>query len=160
MIGEKILSISHDYFRLRKPIERRIYEIARKHCGKQKQWRIGLENLHKKVGSSGNIRLFKQAINKLVNHDHLPDYRIRIENGNVFFYFKNYKEKPAIPVQDKPRPFLKLDTIEKAKRVLGRVFDVYVIESDWLQWWEQSGKPELQSPDGAFLGFCKHKLTL
>jgi plasmid replication initiation protein len=51
VIGEEVLSINHDYFRLRKPIERRIYEIARKHCGKQKRWHIGIENLHKKVGS-------------------------------------------------------------------------------------------------------------
>jgi plasmid replication initiation protein len=50
VIGQEVLSINNDYFRLRKPIERRIYEIARKHCGKQKQWNIGLENLHKKVG--------------------------------------------------------------------------------------------------------------
>jgi len=25
--------ISNDYFRLRRPLERRLYEIARKHCG-------------------------------------------------------------------------------------------------------------------------------
>jgi plasmid replication initiation protein len=28
VIGEEVLSINHDYFRLRKPIERRIYEIG------------------------------------------------------------------------------------------------------------------------------------
>ncbi len=32
----KILKISPDYFRIRKAIDRRIYEIARKHCGYQK----------------------------------------------------------------------------------------------------------------------------
>jgi len=36
VLGKEILSINRDYFRLRKPIDRRIYEIARKHCGKQK----------------------------------------------------------------------------------------------------------------------------
>jgi len=158
VIGEEVLSINHDYFRLRKPIERRIYEIARKHCGQQKQWHIGIENLHKKVGSSGNIRLFKQAINQLVKYNHLPDYSIRIEGVNVVFNFKNYKEKPTIPVQDKSRPFIKPDTIEKVKNVLGRHFDVYALESDWIEWWEQSGKPELQSPDGAFFNFCKSRM--
>lgn len=159
VIGQEILSINHDYFRLRKPIERRIYEIARKHCGKQKQWHIGLENLHKKVGSSGNIRLFKQAINKLVEHDHLPDYSIKLESGNVIFNYKHYQVKPTIPsTQQGNRPFIKPETIEKAKRILGRYFDVYAVESDWLQWWEQSGKPELQSPDGAFFNFCKTRM--
>jgi hypothetical protein len=42
------LTLNRDYFRLRKPIERRIYEIARKHCGRKKEWSIGLALLHKK----------------------------------------------------------------------------------------------------------------
>ena len=156
--GQEVLSIDYDYFRLRKPIERRIYEIARKHCGHQIQWHIGLENLHKKVGSTGNIRLFKQSINHIIEHDHLPDYSLRMKNGNVIFNYKRHKETPAIPVQDKSQPFIKPDTIEKAKRVLGRQFDVYGVEYEWLQWWEQSGKPELQSPDGAFFNFCKARM--
>lgn len=157
VIGQEILSINHDYFRLRKPIERRIYEIARKHCGKQKQWHIGIKNLHKKVGSSGSIKKFREAISHLVKHNHLPEYNVKIEDGNVIFYFKDFKEKPVITNEQK-RPFLKPDTIEKAKQVLGRDFDVYAIEEEWLQWWEQSGKPELQSPDGAFFNFCKSRM--
>lgn len=35
-----------DCFRLRKPIEWRLYEIARKHCGGQADWLVGLELLH------------------------------------------------------------------------------------------------------------------
>ncbi|WP_298938457.1 replication initiator protein A [uncultured Ruegeria sp.] len=31
---KEVLTISRDYFRLKKPLERRMYEIARKHCGK------------------------------------------------------------------------------------------------------------------------------
>ncbi len=33
--AHEVLTLPPDYFRLRKPTERRIYEIARKHCGKQ-----------------------------------------------------------------------------------------------------------------------------
>ena len=43
-VGKDILTINQDYFRLRKPLERRIYEIARKHCGAQKEWRIHREH--------------------------------------------------------------------------------------------------------------------
>jgi hypothetical protein len=39
-----------------------------------------------------------------------------------------------------------------------RHFDVYALESEWLNWWEQSGKSELQSPDGAFFNFCKARM--
>jgi plasmid replication initiation protein len=35
----EVLTLHRDYFRLRKPLERRMYELARKHCGKQDEWR-------------------------------------------------------------------------------------------------------------------------
>src|SRR3546814_14372419 len=37
--GRSVLTLHRDYFRLRKPLERRIYELARKHCGAQEKWR-------------------------------------------------------------------------------------------------------------------------
>lgn len=40
--SKEVLTLHRDYFRLRKPLERRIYELARKHCGAQKEWRINL----------------------------------------------------------------------------------------------------------------------
>lgn len=36
--ARQVLTISRDYFRLRKPLDRRIYELARKHCGAQPKW--------------------------------------------------------------------------------------------------------------------------
>ena len=33
--SNEVLTLNRDYFRLRKPLERRIYELARKHCGRQ-----------------------------------------------------------------------------------------------------------------------------
>lgn len=33
LAANEVVTISQDYFRLRRPLERRIYEIARKHCG-------------------------------------------------------------------------------------------------------------------------------
>ncbi|MDI2113804.1 replication initiator protein A [Commensalibacter nepenthis] len=46
IISNQVLTISPDYFRLRKPLDRRIYELARKHCGSQKEWKIRLELLY------------------------------------------------------------------------------------------------------------------
>ena len=40
--AQEVLILHRCYFRLRKPLERRIYEIARKHCGRQKSWRVSL----------------------------------------------------------------------------------------------------------------------
>src|SRR3546814_8807878 len=33
VISKNVLTLHRDYFRLRKPFERRMYELARKHCG-------------------------------------------------------------------------------------------------------------------------------
>ena len=34
VMSESVLTLHKDYFGLRKPLERRVYEIARKHCGR------------------------------------------------------------------------------------------------------------------------------
>ena len=34
VLSKAVLTLSRDYFRLRKPLERRVYELARKHCGR------------------------------------------------------------------------------------------------------------------------------
>ena len=53
---KEVLTLHRDYFRLRKPLERRIYELARKHCGKQRSWKIGLQRLQEKCGSARRRR--------------------------------------------------------------------------------------------------------
>ncbi|MBD3625134.1 MAG: replication initiator protein A, partial [Rhodobacteraceae bacterium] len=52
VLAKSVLTLSRDYFRLRKPLERRVYEIARKHCGRQREWTIGLATLLTKTGST------------------------------------------------------------------------------------------------------------
>jgi plasmid replication initiation protein len=154
VLGQEVLSINRDYFRLRKPIERRIYEIARKHCGLQKKWQIGLNNLHKKVGSASSIRKFKQSINHIIKHGHLPDYTIKLEQDNVVFI---YTGSQTIE-HDEKRLHLKPDTIEKAKKILQQQYDVYALEYEWREWWGNSEKTKLKSPDGAFINFCKKRM--
>ena len=48
--AKSVLTLSRDYFRMRKPLERRIYELARKHCGRQNDWHISVTTLLKKSG--------------------------------------------------------------------------------------------------------------
>jgi hypothetical protein len=83
--GSEVLTLSRDYFRLRKPIDRHVYELARKHCGEQDEWKIGLELLHKKTGASSHHREFKSMIRELVQNDRLPDYQVALEDDMVIF---------------------------------------------------------------------------
>jgi len=77
--SNRVLKINPDYFRIRKAIDRRIYEIARKHCGNQNQFIISLEKLYLKTGSSTILKKFKQNIKELAEKNDLPDYEIFLD---------------------------------------------------------------------------------
>lgn len=83
-----VLTLSRDYFRLRKPLDRRIYELARKHCGQQKSWRVSLAVLHEKSGSTATLREFRRLVKALAESGELPDYRMAFdaESDAVTFY--------------------------------------------------------------------------
>ena len=83
VVSESVLTLHRDYFGLRKPLERRVYEIARKHCGRQAEWRIGLETLLKKSGSTSPRRVFRKMIRDMAAEDGLPDYRLTLDETDV-----------------------------------------------------------------------------
>ena len=87
--AQEVLTLHRDYFRLRKPIERRVYELARKHCGQRDSWRIGLLTLLKKTGSQSPKKRFRQMIRHLVEHDHLPDYFVEFDSEGDMVVFRN-----------------------------------------------------------------------
>lgn len=83
-----ILTIAPEYFDLRKPLDRRIYELARKHCGNQKEWSIRLELLKHKSGSVSEIRNFRLEINRISLEKSLPQYRIRLDSQKDIVHFE------------------------------------------------------------------------
>lgn len=91
ILGNAVLSIDKDYFRLRKPTERRLYELARKHCGNQVTWKIGLDKLKDKIGSNSPLSKLRFNINKLAETNHLPEYNISMVDDVVMF---SRKEPP------------------------------------------------------------------
>lgn len=80
--AREVLSLSRDYFRLRKPVDRRIYELCRKHCGAQRRWRVGLQTLYRKAGSAAPLREFRRAVRTLAESDQLPGYRLRYDGAS------------------------------------------------------------------------------
>lgn len=95
--AHEVLTIHPDYFRLRKPIARRMYELARKHCGRQSQWQISLTLLHEKSGSRGSIYEFHEALKGILAEDSLPEYRVslsqpgKVSEVKVTFYIRDMK---------------------------------------------------------------------
>lgn len=91
--AHEVLTIHKDYFRLRKPLERRLYELARKHCGQQAGWKIGLELLRDKCGSHSHLRAFRSQIIAIARSGTLPEYRLVYdhETDQAWFHNKNSK---------------------------------------------------------------------
>lgn len=74
--AHEVLTISRDYFRLRKGLERRLYELARKHCGRQRYWQMSLPKLYRKSGSSGSLKEFRRKLKQIAEADHVPEYKL------------------------------------------------------------------------------------
>ena len=88
VLGSEVLTVNRDYFRLRGGLERRLYELARKHCGNQSRWSISTELLHKKTGVKSPLKTLRLQLRKLAKSNVLPDYRISYndEKDQVIFY--------------------------------------------------------------------------
>lgn len=148
--SKAVLTLSRDYFRLRKPLERRVYELARKHCGRQPDWRVSVEVLLKKSGSASPRRVFRKMIRDMIAADHLPGYEMREEPGDIICFTR----RDAVIEEGDYAPVLSAEALERA-RALAPGMDVYALEADWRAFWARSGKPRLRSADAAFLGFVK-----
>lgn len=148
--NEEVLTLHRDYFRLRKPIERRVYEIARKHCGQQKQWRISLPKLLLKTGARSPEKRFRQMIRQLVQHDHLPDYSVFYDAVTDVVVFTNRGTMAPAPLIDGRVLSLKPETLEEARQVAPG-WDVYHLEREWRDWIIEAPR----DADRAFIGFCR-----
>lgn len=157
ILNNELLTISPDYFQLRKPIERRIYEIARKHCGDQKLFKIGLEKLQLKVGSSSALWEFRRSIREIVIHDHLPDYEIALsDDDQVTFTNRSEKHRATIAIRQIGFISLKTETYESAK-LAAPGWDVHALEQQWREWILNKKKKLPKRPDSAFIAFCRKK---
>jgi plasmid replication initiation protein len=154
--ANEVLTLHRDYFRLRKPIERRVYEIARKHCGKQNSWKISLEMLKLKCGSHAPLKGFRHDIKELGKGNHLPDYCVSVDDED-FVTFQNRSLMKSLPSPDDTAfPILDPETFHDARTVAPGC-DVYALEKEWHRWWAESGKPKLYDADAAFIGFCRSR---
>src|SRR3954466_14386341 len=57
----RMLTYDARYFQL-KPLEKRLYEIARAHCGDQPGFKMGIEKLRLRVGTNRDLRRFKSEL--------------------------------------------------------------------------------------------------
>lgn len=155
----KVLTLHRDYFRLSRPIERRIYEIARKAVGQNESWMFKMSTLHHKSGSKGSIREFRRQIKPIVEGDYLPDYMISYDDDADTVTFINRHTMPrdtdviehdAQSIINRVSP----DALHEARSIaIG--WDIYFVIQRFGVWWVNIGKPVTHNPDALFLKFCR-----
>ena len=154
----EVLSISPQYFRLRRPLERRIYELARKHVGDQgRPFKIGIAKLQKKVGSNSPAKKFRYFLKEIAQDKNIPQYDISLEDSTVIF-----SKKSALPSArqsqfdfDGDQFQVSPNTFDKARRAAPG-YDIQGLYQQWQRFAAQQTEPP-RNPDGAFIGFCKRR---
>jgi plasmid replication initiation protein len=141
--ASEVLPISRDYFRLRSPLDRRVYEIGREHCGAQEKWRISLGKLQRRTGSKQERKHFVAHVRGLAQANHLPDYALTLEEDQVVFWRRAGKAesvvlKPSVstgtPVVLGERPIIvPSSAIERLHEIAPR-WDKHWLEHSYIAW--------------------------
>jgi plasmid replication initiation protein len=163
VLARSVLTLAPGYFELRKPLERRVYELARKHCGRQARWQVSMKVLCAKSGSASPLRVFRKMIRDMAGADLLPDYRLEVVAGDLVVVTPRPDGMPggAGVIDDRDgggAPLLSADTLAEA-RALAPGWDVHALEADWRRYWQATGRPRLRSPARAFLAYCAKRAS-
>lgn len=156
--ANEVVTITNDYFRLRRPLERRIYEIARKHCGEQKKWQIGLANLQNKTGSNAPLKKFRLNIRQIIADDHMPFYRMELTADDLVIFRPRKAKTTLAPSITLP------DWAEEKARGIAREkgWDYHALRASWMEFaQDESGKGNPpQNAGAAFVAYCKKQESL
>lgn len=155
----EVLTLHQDYFRLSRPIERRIYEIARKAVGQGESWAFLMPTLHKKSGSKGSLREFRRQMKPIIEGDYLPDYMVIYDEQADRLTFVNRKTMPIEREKGDhaARTILGMmspDVFEDA-RMIAVGWDIHYVAECFASWWAKIDKPAPKNPDALFLKFCR-----
>jgi hypothetical protein len=146
-----------------RPLDRRIYEIVRKHCGQQAKWRVSFEVLQKKSGSNSPAKKFAFYLRHLAHSNHLPDYALTLEDGQVVFWKRAERigsaNQPRIPTATpgaSPPSERRIMVSSKAIEQLYEFvpgWDKYMLESMYIEW--AKDKEGARDEDARFLSWVR-----
>lgn len=167
ILGKEMLTINDDYFLLKKGFERRLYEIARKHCGRQDSFKIRLENLFAKTGSTGNLRRFRFNLRQTIEDGHIPDFRFSLDDNDLVT-ITNANKRVLSPSESIAGGKLALgavnaltgDTHRKLSKMIDNAYTGWTKEEiliQWAHWIEKKGIPP-DNPNAAVFKFTEKKI--
>jgi plasmid replication initiation protein len=168
----EVLPISRDYFRLRRPLDRRVYEVGRKHCDAQDKWRISIDKLQRRTGSKQERKHFAAHMRSIVQSNHLPDYALTLEQeqDQVVFWRRGEgagvtRVSPAIaaPVAKETNAVAATPAAPPERRILvssqaiERLYEIvpgwdkYYLEHAYMDW--AKDKEPARNEDARFLSW-------
>jgi hypothetical protein len=154
--AQEVLTLDRRYFQLAKPLERRLYELARKHVGQQASFKIGLDKLRGKCGAQSTLKEFRRLLQSIIDddriHDHMPSYSFVLDGDMV-------EMRPKLGAVTPPLPglFIRLsDETYELGRQYAPGWDIHALESDWRSWIEKKQITPARA-DSHFLAFCKRR---
>jgi len=156
--GDEVVTISNDYFRLRRPLERRIYEIVRKHCGSQKRWHINLAKLQDKTGSNAPLKKFRLNIRQIIESDHLPFYNLELTPEDLVIF------RPRQNLATISGSILLPKWAEENARTIAyeKGWDYHALRASWMDFAHEAtnkGNPP-KNTGAAFVAYCKKQDAL
>lgn len=155
--AQEVLTLDRRYFQLAKPLERRLYELARKHVGQQASFRISVEKLRNKCGSQSTLKEFRRLLQAIISadekHNHMPGYSFHLDNDVVEMRPKTVETTaPPLPLFSIT---LKTETFDRAREVAPG-WDIHALESEWRSWIDKKSIAPRHA-DAHFLAFCKRR---
>ncbi len=153
--SDEVLSIDRKYFRIRRPLERRLYELARKHVGnKTEPWKIGIEKLQTKVGTCAPLKKFRFNLKEIIRDGNIPEYGFQLDGDMVVM--QRIDTVPPLDMVDLIP--LRADTLDKGQKIAAQLrVSVFDLHREWSEW-SRSKDEAPDNADAAFIAFCKQKI--
>lgn len=156
--ANEVVTISEKYFRLRRPLERRLYEIARKHCGSSPKWQIGLAKLQYRTGSNAPLKKFRHNLREIIEKDETPSYSFELTPDDLVVVRPRRTTAALAPDIRLP------DWAEEKARDIAsaRGWDFYALRQKWLDFAKgeaAKGNPP-KNAGAAFVAYCKKQKNL
>lgn len=152
--ADEVVTISRDYFRLRRPLERRLYEIARKHCGNGTKWQVGLSKLQDKTGSNAPLKRFRLNLREIIEADATPFYSFELTHDDLVIV--RPRDARVTPGSGSIKiPSWADDKAREIAREKG--WDYEVLKRKWMAFAQEEadrGNPA-KNAGASFVGYCK-----
>lgn len=154
-----VLTLHRDYFRLSRPVDRRIYEMARKAVGQGESWAFKMDTLWRKSGSKGSLREFRRQMKPIIEGDYLPDYMVIYDDelDKITFVNRNTMPLARETAKESGQQILLLLTpdVYHDARAIAVGWDIHHVADRFASWWAGIDRPTPKNPDALFLKFCK-----